>query len=526
MPLSASRLHRTALFGIGWVLLCVPALLNRSPLIFADSKSYYTGGGVAVDKAAAIVDKTLHQAGAAPDANDTKLQQARGVRSAFYAMLVYGLTRLLSLWAVVGLQALLAVWSLHLVYRVFRPAQPRPGWRNILILALFSSVPWMVSLIMPDVFAGLLVLGFAALLIGWNGLSWRTKLAALALFTASLLMHITNLPIAWALLGVGALLSWRQFATRWQPLAALSAAVLVAMAALLAVSVVGFKQWTLTPNGAPFLTARSIADGPGRLYLQENCPQAGLVMCRHLDRLNLTTEYFIWCKQGVYSTVSPDEQALLRAEDKTLFLRAASAYPWLQAAAIGRNTLAQLLAFGITDLKLPSAAVITPTSFRIIGEEDLMDCPAPGTPAERALKVDLSDYDLHDPATFLAWKFDVSLILYASVLVSIGVLVWLWVTERLTRAGQHLIILVVVAILANALITGGISMPAARYGARVMWLLPLLAGLLWWHDPIRRLVWVTPAQHQRRWRRTEAERIEPALEKPVVPVPRRLPWQR
>jgi hypothetical protein len=33
-------------------------------------------------------------------------------------------------------------------------------------------------------------------------------------------------------------------------------------------------------------------------------------------------------------------------------------------------------------------------------------------------------------------------------------------------------------ILVNALVCGGISQPATRYGARVIWLLPMLATLL------------------------------------------------
>ncbi len=33
-------------------------------------------------------------------------------------------------------------------------------------------------------------------------------------------------------------------------------------------------------------------------------------------------------------------------------------------------------------------------------------------------------------------------------------------------------------ILANALVCGGISQPATRYGARVIWLLPLAATIL------------------------------------------------
>jgi hypothetical protein len=56
-------------------------------------------------------------------------------------------------------------------------------------------------------------------------------------------------------------------------------------------SIVTFRRRALTPNQPPFLLARSIEDGPGKLHL------------------------LIWHTNGVYSVVSLDEAARLRAED-------------------------------------------------------------------------------------------------------------------------------------------------------------------------------------------------------------------
>ena len=38
--------------------------------------------------------------------------------------------------------------------------------------------------------------------------------------------------------------------------------------------------------------------------------------------------------------------------------------------------------------------------------------------------------------------------------------------------------MVLLGVLANALVCGGISQPATRYGARVIWLLPLTATIM------------------------------------------------
>jgi hypothetical protein len=46
-------------------------------------------------------------------------------------------------------------------------------------------------------------------------------------------------------------------------------------------------------------------------------------------------------------------------------------------------------------------------------------------------------------------------------------------------------VMVMLGVLANALVCGGISQPATRYGARMIWLLPFLAAflLIWAREP-------------------------------------------
>jgi hypothetical protein len=491
LPGSATR--RLGLFFIlGIALLCWPAVLNHSPLIFADSKTYYTSGGVALDKLATIIAK-LWQHGAPSDAAaDAMLAQARGVRSAFYSVFMYGLTRFISLWAVIIAQAALACWAIVVLHRVYRPDQPRPGLALLLGLAVLSDLPWTVSLVMPDVFAGIMVLCLACLVTGWTTLGVGTRLGLLALFTACIVMHVSNLPLAIVLIGASVPIFWRQSHTlplsrltaarRWArrlPWVTLSASVLIAMAAMVMVSVVAFKEWSLTPKAPPFLTARSLDDGPGRLYLQANCPQAGLAMCRHLDKLDLPPAYFVWCRQGVYSTVSPEEQAALRRDDKALAVRAALAYPWLQAEATAANMFTQLLSFSVFDLKIPSSARISGDTFTIDGVTDLKDCPDPNTPEAHD-----ADATFNGLSSLWDWRFDASVPIYLGAFLACVMLRLLWVTHRLTRAGKQLIGLVIVGVLTNAVISGGISMPTPRYGARVMWLLPLLAGLLWRRQPV------------------------------------------
>ncbi len=50
--------------------------------------------------------------------------------------------------------------------------------------------------------------------------------------------------------------------------------------------------------------------------------------------------------------------------------------------------------------------------------------------------------------------------------------------RRVPGEVKALAVMVILGILANALVCGGISQPATRYGARVIWLLPMMAAIL------------------------------------------------
>ena len=67
-------------------------------------------------------------------------------------------------------------------------------------------------------------------------------------------------------------------------------------------------------------------------------------------------------------------------------------------------------------------------------------------------------------------------VFYAASLAVVIALVLL--PRRVPGEIKALAIMVLLGILANALVCGGISQPATRYGARVIWLLPLAATIL------------------------------------------------
>jgi hypothetical protein len=219
-------------------------------------------------------------------------------------------------------------------------------------------------------------------------------------------------------------------------------------------SVIGFEQWSLAPNAPPYLLARSIEDGPGRLYLLAHCPQLGLAMCNHLDRLELNADDFLWHRNGVYAVVSRAEAARLRAEGNSMFVAAALEHPWMQTRAYLRSAGYQLGLFTLGEFRVPSRAMLNNGQMTLY----------PWVP-------DAVDEKPPDRAP---WKGPLNVWEYFVVALSLVACGALWVRGELDRKQRAILLLVVAAVLINALVVVA-SMPAPRYGARVIWLVPMAA---------------------------------------------------
>lgn len=430
------------------ITLCLPALLNGGPLLYPDVRAYYLGGQAALTRASSVLWSSGGSAGA--EALEAIVQKARGVRSVFYSLFVYIPGHALSLSLVVVLQAIIIATMLRLVFNLMCPDRPR--WQAtafIMFLSIATTLSWTVSMPMPDVFTPVMALSMIITIIYWSSLRGIVRCALFVGIAGSMVMHMSNLPIAFGILLVGMCLAGRRLWTDRARYAAIGAALLLGLLAMLGVGVVGFHQWTIAPQAPPFLLARSLADGPARLYLLEHCPQIGLLMCQHLDKLDLPTETFIWDKAGVYSTVSPKDAAELRAEDKKIFVAAALEHPWMQIEASTRNIVSQLGLFTLQEHLLPLSVDYTATGMTLTDE----------------------------PASLIQrWPLVASVPEYLAVVVGLGVILHAWRKGSLSRKQKHVATLILATILLEAL-AAAISEPAPRYEARVTWLIPMAAFL-------------------------------------------------
>jgi hypothetical protein len=431
--------------------LCWPTLLNHAePMIFPDTRSYYVAGRATILKAIEMLHRPAAVAGNA--GLDHAIQQARAVRSVFYSVITYLSAATLSPWLAIAVQASIVIFSLRLTLQVFFPEWPaRRRTLFILALALATSISWVVSTAMPDVFTPVAILVTLIVILFWGRLDLARRWTSIIVIASSALMHLTTPLIIIGLLAIAALLRLRRLRVEWRQFTLVVCAVGFALVATLAVSVIGFKQWTLAPNQPPFLLARSIDDGPGKLYLLEHCPQIGLDMCHHLDRLDVGSDDFIWHDNGVYSTVPLDEAAQLRAEDKRIFIAAAWEHPWLQIIASGKNVLSQLVNFDLSEFFIPSYGYVA-------GYES-------------------PDMTMYIRPTQPGWQKLLAFPEYCVVLVALFYAARAWAGGALPREEHDFLILILAAVVLDAMVTGVFSIPSPRYEARVIWLIPMTAML-------------------------------------------------
>ena len=86
-------------------------------------------------------------------------------------------------WVNLAIQALATMWILQLTLRVFGLAKPWRLFGVSLALTLTTALPWLASMLLTDIFAGLSILSLFILVLHGDKIS-RSEKAALFVFTA------------------------------------------------------------------------------------------------------------------------------------------------------------------------------------------------------------------------------------------------------------------------------------------------------------------------------------------------------
>ena len=219
---------------------------------------------------------------------------------------------------------------------------------------------------------------------------------------------------------------------------------------------------------SPYLTARLIADGPGYAFLEENCPDPTIQTCALYDALQLsnnprrlTASHIAFESDpdiGSFKRMSEEDQQRVGADQFDFFVSVMKSRPIAMTLAIFKNAFDQAQMYKINQT-IPSATMVT----RV---ESYPNMP-PGTFVEGRLTREQS---------WTNWVYYGHSALYSASLFFITVLL-IW-PGALPGRLRVMTLMILFGILVNALICGGLSQPADRYGARVIWLLPFMATVL------------------------------------------------
>ncbi|WP_431855871.1 hypothetical protein [Azospirillum sp.] len=443
------------------LLLGLPALLlNGFPLLFDDSPGYF-------EPAFHLLHPHASPAWLSPPEPAAGVPFSDNVfflRPFPYAVFLLPFAGDWGIWLIPVAQGTLAALVIRRALEAAGLA-PRPlAFAGVILaLALLTSLPVHAGHVMPDVFTGLLILAAGATVLGWAERGWPGRLwdgALLAFLTAVHLSHVAILAGLIVVLGGVALVRRRGVAA---VALGLGAPLALAVAALMTANLVLAGRAVLSESSPVFLLARLIGDGPARDYLAEACPERGYLLCGRLDDLGRAapgypvSDYFLWHRQGARHAFG----------DTPRFLAEASEIVRETVRTRPLDVLGHVVANGARQL---ARAGLDPTLNAPVKPWTRQFVSRFGAPVYQAF--------LGSRQFRQALPLDALNAVQAAVLgVAGAALVGLGLARgrRLGGRLRGLFGVVLLGLVLNAGVAGGLSAVHDRYQNRVVWLLPLAA---------------------------------------------------
>jgi len=448
--------------------------LNGRPLFYFDTIGYVSQGSAALAQLGLPEAAPIGQSAVKAPKAEGSVKTVDGSRSPFYSLLAGIFARMGVLEALLIVNALALALGVGLLARQV-VARYLPGANRVrvaalpLVVASFGALPFFAAYLMPDLLAPVMILTFATLAVFGPVMSVGELLLAYVIGALAIISHLSHFPIGGLILVAAVPLAWLTRQRRWWVGPLVIALVLAtAYAQQKAFRVMSRAVAHSEVTIRPFLTARLIQDGPGYTYLASHCPDAAIATCalwtalqQSSDPYRLTASHITFetsPRLGSFLLMTPDAQKSVSDAQVGFFKAVLADNPGGVLAAFVRNSLIQAGMFSVN--------MTLPTDRIAMRNQDVAG----------AISGPLVPGRMHADG---AWLADVTKAQGALYAASLGFTLALIVLPGALPGGMRLLALMILAgILANALVCGGISQPASRYGARVIWLLPYLAALL------------------------------------------------
>ncbi|WP_025037161.1 hypothetical protein [Bradyrhizobium sp. DOA9] len=354
-------------------------------------------------------------------------------------------------WINLAVQSLAALWLLQLTLRVLGLMQTFRFVAISLALMLSTALPWLASMLLTDIFAGLSVLSLFLLATGASRTSTLEKISLFVFTAFAAATHSATLGVLLGLCAMGWMV--RPFVGGRLPLAGLTLASLTIVAGgLMLVSanyaLSGKLAWT--PGGYGVAFGRMMQDGIVAQYLNDRCPREHYKLCPYRNELPASADEFLWGK-SMFNTLGRFQG--MNEEMGTIVMQSLRDYPAWQAGAALRAMGQQLL----------HVATGEGTNGWIPHTRGIIERYIPAQAA--AMRA----------ARQQNWQLDFTAINWLHVPVALASMLGLLALLAHALASRRLDDLtllaatVTLALLGNAFICGVISGPHDRYGARMVW---------------------------------------------------------
>jgi hypothetical protein len=417
------------------MVLLLPAIFNGYPILFSDTADYL------------LRSETLLPS------------PIRAPGYAFWLRFTSGGT---GLWLPVVAQALMLSALAWQVVRVVGRPRPAATLGGALAMVLFTSVGWVSSKAMPDLFVAMVVLGLYLIACKWNALGAAGRALAIASVAVGATMHLTNALVGAAALAAMLALQLAERADR-KALRPWTAAAL-----LLVASAAGSRAYDYVrrdvaqpSNGGMFVLSHLVETGLAEQLLQERCEFERFALCAVRDTLTRPVEMFVWRPESSPRyLVLHNDPALIRSETLHLLRGIVRHHPFALAGSIVAYTARQFVTFRVND-EIWRHRNRTEVQ-RVIARMYPNELPAQERARQQANTLRLPWTPLVHLIAFLA-----------AAAFSIVMLKREHAARRTTVgnvAGFH--VMVWITLIANAAVCANLASVFSRYQSRVSWLLP------------------------------------------------------
>jgi hypothetical protein len=355
-------------------------------------------------------------------------------------------------WINLGIQSLATLWILQLTLWVFAVRTLLRIAAVSLALIATTALPWLASMLLTDIFAGLAVLSLFLLVMHGDKISSLDKWLLFAFTSFAAATHSATLGVLLGLCCAGwILLPLPGIRISLIGLVHGSLTIIAGAAMLLSANFALSGQFAWTPGGYGVVFGRIMQDGIVARYLRDHCSTMKLKLCPYRNELPATADEFLW-GTGMFNTLGRFQG--MNDEMNFIVLHSLAEYPAWQAEAALAATAQQLVDVATGE----GTTGWLPHTYGII--ERYLPAQLPTMRAARQQHWDINF------AAINRIHVPVALGSMLALLAIVGHALW----RRRFDDVAILAATVSLALLGNAFICGVISGPHDRYGSRMVWI--------------------------------------------------------